>query len=68
MATVNVLMTFHASFQLASPLWLASTDTVPGPVKDKFPPTIVAEPALTVNVTGKPLDAVAASPTVFVVN
>ena len=64
---MNVFVTLAAAFQFASPAWLATMLTRPVPVKERFvPPIIIAGPPFVVNVTNKPLEAVALNPAVFV--
>ena len=58
-----------AGSQSASPACVATTLTVPAPVKLKsVPPLIVPGPETTEKVTGNPELAVAASPTTLVVH
>ncbi len=58
--------TGSAGSQLVLPDWPALTVTRPSPVKLRFVPLTTAGPVSTSYSTGRPLDAVAASPTVFV--
>ena len=58
-----------AGSQSASPACVATTLTVPAPVKLRFvPPPIVPGPDATAKVVGSPELAVAASPTTLVVH
>ena len=62
--TSNEFVTTGAAFQLPSPSCDATMLTRPAPVKVRLvDPARIAGPALTANATGRPLDAVADSPT-----
>ena len=69
MLTLNVFVTSGAAFQLPSPAWLAAMLTCPDVENVRFvPPAIDAGPEAAAKETPSPLEAVAASPTSFVVS